>query len=109
MEKISTLKALYVNTSFHVSLFLYREWEFCCRKHLLNSPLLSRKQRKSKTTESSDDEIIQSGDEVFNGKNYRDLESFQKAQLRQKVSMFDKLLVISYVKLVIHLFCKLKK
>jgi hypothetical protein len=55
------------------------------RKHLLNSPLLSRRQRKSKTTESSDDEVVQSGDEVFNGKNYRDLESFQKAQLRQKV------------------------
>ncbi|PSN30478.1 hypothetical protein C0J52_24769 [Blattella germanica] len=55
------------------------------RKHLLNSPLLSRRQRKSKTTESSDDEIVQSGDEVFNGKNYRDLESFQKAQLRQKL------------------------
>jgi hypothetical protein len=55
------------------------------RKHLLNSPLLSRRQRKSKTTESSDDEIVQSGDEVFSGKNYRDLESFQKAQLRQKV------------------------
>ncbi|XP_071440315.1 tubby-related protein 4 isoform X2 [Hetaerina americana] len=55
------------------------------RKHLLNSPLLSRRQRKSKTTESSDDEIIYSGDEIFNGKNYKDLESFQKAQLRQKL------------------------
>ncbi|KDR14163.1 Tubby-related protein 4 [Zootermopsis nevadensis] len=55
------------------------------RKHLLNSPLLSRRHRKSKTTESSDDEVVQSGDEVFNGKNYRDLESFQKAQLRQKL------------------------
>ncbi|PNF28967.1 hypothetical protein B7P43_G15092 [Cryptotermes secundus] len=55
------------------------------RKHLLNSPLLSRRQRKSKTTESSDDEVVQSGDEVFSGKNYRDLESFQKAQLRQKL------------------------
>ncbi|KAG8221958.1 hypothetical protein J437_LFUL007799 [Ladona fulva] len=55
------------------------------RKHLLSSPLLSRRQRKSKTTESSDDEIIYSGDEIFNGKNYKDLESFQKAQLRQKL------------------------
>ncbi|GLH10856.1 Protein king tubby 1 [Gryllus bimaculatus] len=55
------------------------------RKHLLNSPLLNRRQRKSKTTESSDDEVVHSGDEVFNGKNYRDLESFQKAQLRQKL------------------------
>ncbi|KAJ8868905.1 hypothetical protein PR048_030446 [Dryococelus australis] len=55
------------------------------RKHLLNSPLLSRRQRKSKNTESSDDEVVHSSDEVFNGKNYRDLESFQKAQLRQKL------------------------
>ncbi|XP_067010279.2 tubby-related protein 4 [Anabrus simplex] len=55
------------------------------RKHLLNSPLLNRRQRKSKTTESSDDEVVHSGDEVFNGKNYRDLESFQKAQLKQKL------------------------
>ncbi|XP_063237864.1 tubby-related protein 4 [Bacillus rossius redtenbacheri] len=55
------------------------------RKHLLNSPLLSRRQRKNKTMESSDDEVVHSSDEVFNGKNYRDLESFQKAQLRQKL------------------------
>ncbi|XP_049794830.1 tubby-related protein 4 [Schistocerca nitens] len=55
------------------------------RKHLLNSPLLSRRQRKNKSIESSDDEIVHSGDEIFNGRNYRDLESFQKAQLRQKL------------------------
>lgn len=67
---------------------------YCYRKHLLNSPLLSRRHRKSKTTESSDDEVVQSGDEVFNGKNYRDLESFQKAQLRQKVFEIHALFVL---------------
>lgn len=56
------------------------------RKHLLNSPLLGRRSRKSKLTESSDDEVAASGDEIVGGKNYKDLETFQKAQLRQKVS-----------------------
>ncbi|KAK5649822.1 hypothetical protein RI129_000851 [Pyrocoelia pectoralis] len=55
------------------------------RKHLLASPLLGRKNRKNKTQESSDDEVNASGDEIFNGTNYRDLETFQKAQLRQKL------------------------
>lgn len=56
------------------------------RKHLLNSPLLGRRSRKSKLTESSDDEVAASGDEICGAKNYKDLETFQKAQLRQKVS-----------------------
>lgn len=56
------------------------------RKNLLSSPLLGRKLKKNKHQESSDDEVNASGDEVFNGTNYRDLETFQKAQLRQKVN-----------------------
>lgn len=56
------------------------------RKHLLSSPLLGRKNRKNKHQESSDDEVNNaSGEEIFNSANYRDLETFQKAQLRQKV------------------------
>nr|XP_022905081.1 tubby-related protein 4-like [Onthophagus taurus] len=55
------------------------------RKNILSSPLLSKKHRKSKLLESSDDEVNASGDEVFNGVNYTDLETFQKAQLRQKL------------------------
>lgn len=55
------------------------------RKNLLSSPLLGRRNRKSKTQESSDDEVTASGDEICNGTNYKDLETFQKAQLRQKV------------------------
>lgn len=58
------------------------------RKHLLNSPLLGRRSRKSKLTESSDDEVAASSDEIIGGKNYKDLETFQKAQLRQKVHFF---------------------
>lgn len=61
-------------------------------RHILNSPLLNRR-RKKQPTESSDDENNQSngnggGSEESNGnaKQYRDLETFQKAQLRQKVS-----------------------
>ncbi|XP_072398589.1 uncharacterized protein Tusp [Diabrotica undecimpunctata] len=55
------------------------------RKKFLNSPLLGRKNRKNKYQESSDDEVNASGDEIFNGTNYKDLETFQKSQLRQKL------------------------
>lgn len=55
------------------------------RKHILNSPLLRRRRTKSKA-ESSDDEVAFSGDEAFtNSSYYKDLETFQKAQLRQKL------------------------
>ncbi|KAH8359392.1 hypothetical protein KR093_006402 [Drosophila rubida] len=61
-------------------------------RHILNSPLLNRRQRKKPSIiESSDDEGNQtngSGEEMSsngNGKQYRDLETFQKAQLRQKL------------------------
>ncbi|KQS52168.1 tubby-related protein 4 isoform X1 [Drosophila erecta] len=61
-------------------------------RHILNSPLLNRRQRKKQSIiESSDDEGNQtngSGEEsnnTGNGKQYRDLETFQKAQLRQKL------------------------
>lgn len=69
-------------------------------RHILNSPLLNRRQRKKPSIiESSDDEGNQtngSGEEMGNGsgngnggngKQYRDLETFQKAQLRQKVRL----------------------
>ncbi|XP_049821138.1 tubby-related protein 4 isoform X2 [Aethina tumida] len=54
------------------------------RRRLLNSPLLGRRYKKNKNQESSDDEVTASGDEVCNGTNYKDLETFQKSQLRQK-------------------------
>ncbi|CAH0729304.1 unnamed protein product, partial [Brenthis ino] len=52
-------------------------------RQLLNSPLLNRRRNK-KLSESSDDEYSNGYNEV-NSKNYRDLESFQKAQLRNKI------------------------
>ncbi|XP_060801858.1 tubby-related protein 4 [Amyelois transitella] len=52
-------------------------------RQLLNSPLLNRRRNK-KPSESSDDEYSNGYNEV-NSKNYRDLESFQKAQLRNKL------------------------
>lgn len=61
-------------------------------RQILNSPLLSRRHRRKQQTESSDDESSsgiaggQYSTDESNGKhNYRDLETFQKAQLRQKV------------------------
>lgn len=61
-------------------------------RQILNSPLLNRRHRRKQQTESSDDESSsgitggQYSTDENNGKhNYRDLETFQKAQLRQKV------------------------
>ncbi|XP_055323510.1 tubby-related protein 4 [Sitodiplosis mosellana] len=56
-------------------------------RHLLNSPLLNRKNRKKQQVESSDDESHNNSNEDSPGKynSYRDLETFQKAQLRQKL------------------------
>lgn len=56
-------------------------------RHLLNSPLLNRRQKKKQSIESSDDESssgLQNSEENVR-KHYRNLETFQKAQLRQKV------------------------
>ncbi|CAK1545912.1 unnamed protein product [Leptosia nina] len=52
-------------------------------RQLLNSPLLNRRRNK-KLSESSDDEFPNGYNEI-NSKNFRDLESFQKAQLRNKI------------------------
>uniref|UniRef100_A0AAG5CQ75 SOCS box domain-containing protein n=1 Tax=Anopheles atroparvus TaxID=41427 RepID=A0AAG5CQ75_ANOAO len=70
-------------------------------RHILNSPLLNRRQRKKQHAESSDDEngggsgnhnnhsspSNQTDDSSgsTSAKQYRDLETFQKAQLRQKL------------------------
>lgn len=57
-------------------------------RHLLNSPLLNRKNRKKQHTESSDDESHNNSEDCPGKYSYRDLETFQKAQLRQKVIPF---------------------
>lgn len=57
-------------------------------RQILNSPLLNRRQRKKQMPDSSDDESLngsQTIDEHSAKQQYRDLETFQKAQLRQKV------------------------
>ena len=43
--------------------------------------------RQSKSVESSDEEVLHSGDEVTTSENYKNLETFQKAQLSKKVSV----------------------
>lgn len=57
-------------------------------RHILNSPLLNRRQKKKQQAESSDDESSNGHyvEETSGKHNYRDLETFQKAQLRQKVT-----------------------
>lgn len=55
-------------------------------RQLLNSPLLGRRNRKKQQAESSDEESYANNNDDSSSKyNYRDLETFQKAQLRQKV------------------------
>lgn len=53
------------------------------RRKLLLSPLLNRKSRKNKTESSDDEGLLQ---EEPSSSSYRNLETFQKAQVRQKVS-----------------------
>lgn len=63
-------------------------------RHILNSPLLNRRKCKKQALESSDedgneDDNATGGASSSGGKSssaYHDLETFQKAQLRQKVS-----------------------
>lgn len=60
--------------------------------------MLNRRQRKKPQPDSSDEESNQpeNDEKPNNSKQYRDLETFQKAQLRQKVSIETHDLVISY-------------
>lgn len=51
------------------------------RRRLLSSPLLSRRPRKSRGESSDEEGLIQDESSA----SYRDLETFQKAQLRQKL------------------------
>ncbi|KAG7159193.1 Tubby-related protein 4-like, partial [Homarus americanus] len=58
------------------------------RKHLLNSPLLARRRQRRGTVESSDDEVVHCSSDaevLCSSSNYRDLETFQKTQLRNKL------------------------
>lgn len=53
-------------------------------RQLLNSPLLNRRRHK-RLSESSDEESSNGYAETINNRDYRNLESFQKAQLRNKL------------------------
>lgn len=52
------------------------------RRRLLSSPLLNRRMRKSRGESSDEEGLIQDDSSTA---SYRDLETFQKAQLRQKL------------------------
>ncbi|KAH0945450.1 hypothetical protein HN011_001125 [Eciton burchellii] len=53
------------------------------RRRLLSSPLLNRRMRKSRGESSDEEGLLQ--DDSSSAASYRDLETFQKAQLRQKL------------------------
>ncbi|XP_011641638.1 tubby-related protein 4 [Pogonomyrmex barbatus] len=53
------------------------------RRRLLSSPLLNRRMRKSRGESSDEEGLLQ--DDSSSTASYRDLETFQKAQLRQKL------------------------
>ncbi|MPC96460.1 hypothetical protein E2C01_091719 [Portunus trituberculatus] len=68
------------------------------RKHLLNSPLLSRRRQRRGTVESSDDEVLHCSSDaevLCSSSNYRDLETFQKTQLRNKVVVVVVVVVVT--------------
>ena len=54
-------------------------------KHKAQSPLMKRKGRNNKHIDSSDEEIVISGNDILTSENYKNLETFQKAQLSKKV------------------------
>lgn len=56
-------------------------------KHKAQSPLMKRKSKATKYFDSSDEELIISGDDILTSENYKNLETFQKAQLSKKVSL----------------------
>lgn len=60
----------------------------------LASPLSGRRLKNYKAVDSSDDEVVMSGDEIMLCHNYKNLETFQKAQLSRKVRFlkFQKIL-----------------
>lgn len=59
-------------------------------RHILNSPLLNRRKCKKPQLESSDEDDKDDDNGTSSGSksSYHDLETFQKAQLRQKVNYF---------------------
>ena len=57
-------------------------------KSKMHSPFLKRHFKSYKAVDSSDEEILLSGDDVTTSENYKNLETFQKAQLNKKVSRF---------------------
>ncbi len=54
-------------------------------KHKAQSPLLLRKKKSYKAVDSSDEDIALSSEDVTTCENYKNLETFQKAQLNRKV------------------------
>ena len=54
-------------------------------KHKAQSPLMRRKGRNNKQIDSSDEEIFVGGGDILTSENYKNLETFQKAQLNKKV------------------------
>ena len=64
-------------------------------KNKVQSPLPHRRIKNHKTVDSSDEEVLLSGDEITTSHNYKNLETFQKAQLKQKVCCISFLLFYS--------------
>ena len=75
-------------------------------KPKMKSPLLRRRLKNYKAVDSSDEEILLSGDDVTTSENYKNLETFQKAQLSKKVCLiFRHSFIHSLPELQISPFC----
>ena len=71
----------------------------------LQSPLIRRRLKSStNAADSSDDEYTLSAEEITTSENYRNLETFQKAQLNKKVTKFLFIYFIRIFIQLVHLF-----
>lgn len=73
------------------------------RRRLLSSPLLNRRMRKSRGESSDEEGLLQDDSSTA---SYRDLETFQKAQLRQKVYIAN---ISNYQEIIFDKYTTLKK
>jgi tubby-related protein 4 len=79
-------------------------------RHILNSPLLNRRKCKKPPLESSDEDGNEDDNGTLSGakSSYHDLETFQKAQLRQKVCLQNYFSMLN-LRLIIHFYAQLKR
>ena len=101
----STQSASLPNSPVHKILTQSTKRSRSSRRHCLRSPLSRRRQKHGRAVDSSDEEVLLSNDDVMTSENYRNLETFQKAQLNKKARICVCVLVIYENGLVLIIIC----